>query len=137
MIKIKDVIKMRIPFPNKFGYLARKSHMYICINKVNKKCEFIKCQTYKLKTIDNNIVNNFYEEEPNIDRNPFLLNTLIDLDKVFITYNVKYDEKLKTEIRPNISDSLFKILQNKLKKQKFIKIYLDEEQLKLLNNLII
>ncbi|WP_436358450.1 hypothetical protein ACR34G_02835 [Mycoplasma sp. 480] len=136
MIKVKDVIKLRIPFPSKISYLARKTHMYICIKKEGMNYEFVKCQTSKAEIINLKIIKNYYEEQVDKNINPFVVETLIDLDKIFITSTVKYDDRMKTEIRSNISDDLLNDLKNKLKKYEPTRILLNEQELKLLNKWI-
>ncbi|MGZ9414298.1 hypothetical protein [Mycoplasma sp. 5370] len=126
---------MKIPFPTKHSFLAKVAHMYICLDKQKEKYHFLKCQSYKLDMFTD-VITNYHKEVPNIKRNPFTKATLIDLDKVFITSKVKYDDRMKTEIRSNISDDLFNDLKNKLKDSQINIINLNEQELKLLNKLI-
>ena len=107
MIDKKDVIRLKIPFPNIDSGLALKSHMYICKKNVNYDKELIKCQTFKPKLIF--LLKNFLKEDPNSLRNPFKNTTIIDLDKVIIPL------ELKTDIKSKVSEDLYNDLLSKCK----------------------
>ncbi|MGZ9454221.1 hypothetical protein ACXX84_04065 [Mycoplasma sp. AC157] len=127
---------MKIPFPTKHSFLPKVSHMYICLDKQEEKYQFLKCQTFKWIIIKKKLIQNYTIEDSNINRNPFSKETLIDLDKIFITSTVKYDDRMKTEIRSNISNDLFIELKNQLKDSQVNIINLNEQELKLLNKWI-
>jgi hypothetical protein len=88
LIKIKDVVLTRIPYPNKESGLYEKPHMYICIDiddGDNATAIHVKCDSYNLmKRVP---CKNFHVElkAPLSYRHPFNFLTYIDLDKVFIT----------------------------------------------------
>lgn len=104
MISPKDVITMRIPYPSIQDGLALAAHMYICRDKSGHHCEFVKCQTLKPKMLTSNLVRHFIDEAPDLTRNPFQKMTRIDCDKLFITESVKFDLRMRTSSRPDISD---------------------------------
>ena len=113
MIDKKDVIRLKIPFPNIDSRLALKSHMYICKKNVNYDKELIKCQTFKPKLIF--LLKNFLKEDPNSLRNPFKNTTIIDLDKIFKINKVIIPLELKTDIKSKVSEDLYKDLLPKCK----------------------
>ena len=127
---------MKIPFPSVSSDLAVSSHMYICMKTEKNRCEFVKCQTLKPYMLINDIVKNFCDEKPDITRNPFTRTTRIDCDKIFITSNVNYDEKLLTNLRKNICEELFNEIHEKISAKECEYIELNEEILVLLNTLI-
>ena len=112
MISKKDVVTLRMPFPNIQASLAVQSHMYICLENINNQKKFIKCQTAKAKLI--NKVNTYIIEESDSTRNPFLKETLLDLDKKFFLLGVKIPLLLRTSIRTNISDILYNEILKKI-----------------------
>lgn len=84
----------------------------------------------------NSPIKNYHDEIPNKTRNPFEKITRIDCDKVFKSYNSQYSDCLKTSLRPDVSDELFFILENKLANNKYTIINIDENNLKLINKYI-
>ena len=127
---------MKIPFPSINSMLAVSSHMYICVRSEGNLYEFVKCQTFKPYMLINQPIQNYYDEKPNINRNPFTQTTRIDCDKIFITSNVNYDEKLLTNLRKDVCEDLFKEIQKKISADKCEYVQLDEENLVILNTLI-
>lgn len=103
---------MKVPYPNISSKLAVSAHMFICRKNDGTNYEYIKCQTLKPYMLINNPIRNFYDEEPNKDRNPFKRKTRIDCDKIFSTFTVSYDDLLKTKVRSDICDDLFNDLQS-------------------------
>ncbi|MGV2393289.1 UNVERIFIED_CONTAM: hypothetical protein O8I53_10150 [Campylobacter lari] len=136
MIREKDVITIKIPYPNSSSDLAVYPHMYICNSVNDKQYKYIKCQTAKPAMLFNKKLAHFIYEEPNIARNPFKRLTAIDCGKLFITNNVEYGDNLKTTNRSNISDDLFNDINQKLAMTKYDEIEIDENILKKLNNKI-
>ena len=125
MIKKKDVVIMRIPFPNIESQLARDAHMYICLENHPKK--FLKCQSsYKhLKDVKSPPYN-FIEEIPDIRHNPFGRVTLIDCDKSFLmSHDISLTEDLLHRKRRDISEELFGKLEYAIKHDKFKEVVLD------------
>lgn len=114
MIERKNVITIKLPFPNINSGLAVKPHMYICYGTEGKMFNFIKCQRIKPKMIFSNKFRHYIDELPDIKRNPFVYPTRIDCDKMFMTEDVCYDDKLKTSIRPDISDDLMLEIDSEL-----------------------
>ena len=84
----------------------------------------------------NNPINRYHDEQPDLTRNPFAKLTRIDCDKIFSTYTVSYDERLKTESRPDVCDDLFSIIENELLLDGYSNIKLNETELKSLNRFI-
>ena len=128
---------MKIPFPSINSTLAVSSHMYICIRSEGKLYDFVKCQTLKTYMLINQVIQNYCDEKPDINRNPFKQATRIDCDKIFRTVNVYYDEKLLTTSRRDICKELFEEIKNKLSCSQTACIQLDEKILVALNALII
>ena len=85
MISKKDVVTLRMPFPNIQASLAVQSHMYICLENINNQKKFIKCQTAKAQLI--NKVNTYIIEESDSTRNPFLKKINVSIGKVNIDTN--------------------------------------------------
>ena len=75
MIELKDVIRMKIPYPSINARLAANSHMYICRKKEGTYYEYVKCQTLKPYMLYNNIIKHYHDEDADITRNPFVHNT--------------------------------------------------------------
>ena len=136
MIKPKDVIRMKVPYPSISDGMAMKSHMYICRSQSGTNYEYIKCQTLKPYMLINNPINRYHDEQPDLTRNPFAKLTRIDCDKIFSTYTVSYDERLKTESRPDVCDDLFSIIENELLLDGYSNIKLNETELKSLKRFI-
>ena len=80
MINKREVINLKLPFPNIDSGLARIRHMYICKDS-QLNYSFVKSQTFKASILLH--VKNYIVEPPNLARNPFSKKTLIDLDKEF------------------------------------------------------
>lgn len=110
MINVKDVVTLRVPYPDTFSELARKSHMYICIEAFCLYCTLVKCQSFKPYHLATNsapvcrII-----EQPDIARNPFRHPTIIDLDKVFVATRSLFQDNLKTA--QGVSDTLLSDIQ--------------------------
>lgn len=131
MIKLRDVITIKIPFPSLNSGLAVKAHMYICERCHQHDYCLIKCQSFK-----NNYykLHNFIIEPPDENRNPFLHTSLIDCDKRFSLKNVTISEKTLTGKRRNISKELFFDIENKIDEKKCVNKDINREQLNLLNS---
>ncbi|MCL2088226.1 MAG: hypothetical protein FWH14_01965 [Oscillospiraceae bacterium] len=113
MIDTKDVIIIRVPYPTAFSNLAKKSHMYICVNVPDLSCELVKCQSFKPYH------DNLYSEpvcriveQPDLSRNPFRHPTVIDLDKLFVATRSLFPDQLKAA--RDVCDALFSEIQTKL-----------------------
>ncbi|MBU5272851.1 hypothetical protein ACN9UU_08365 [Staphylococcus caprae] len=92
MINIRDVVKIKMPFPNISSALACRAHMYICCDNSDFD-KVIKVQTFKpflLTRIENYLDSDYY-----IGEHPFKDKSLIDLDKCFNIEKGKLTKKLK------------------------------------------
>lgn len=136
MIKQKEVIRMKVPYPSITDGMALSPHMYICRTASNEKYEYVKCQTLKPYMLISNPMKHYHDEDPDLERNPFKRTTRIDCDKLFLTYTVTYDAKLKTETRADVCDELFNIIEQKFSYNEYEKIDVNESNLKTLNSLI-
>ena len=86
----KDVVLLKIPYPNEESALNKIPHMYICFDIDGETAKFLKCQSYKpYHDLKNSPPINRVIEDANPTRNPFKRKTLIDLDKVFVTDKVR------------------------------------------------
>lgn len=136
MINKKNVITIKVPFPNISSSLAANSHMYICISKQGTNCKFVKCQTFKPYMLIKKDLINFIDEHKDIARNPFNNTTRIDCDKIFTTNNVVYDMKLCTSNRSDICDELADSIDQILASTNPTSYQLNEDELISLNPLI-
>ncbi|GAA5414333.1 hypothetical protein UREOM_0440 [Ureaplasma sp. OM1] len=136
MINPKDVITMKIPFPSISDKLAVSSHMYICRRHDGATYEYVKCQTKKPCMLYKSPISNYLDEQPNIQRNPFINPTRIDCDKLFFTKSAQYDDKLKTNKRNDVCDDLFNQIQRKLSTTSITYIHINEAELASINPLI-
>lgn len=109
-----------MPFPNVHSGLAVKAHMYIARGN---KYDLIKAQTFKASVVAR--VDNYLIERPNIDRNPFIRPTLIDLDKMFCLRGIELLDSLKTSLRPNVCLELSQRIDRNLSKHDSLNIPVD------------
>lgn len=137
LIKAKDVIRIKVPYPDLDSKLAKVSHMYICKENQCDTYACIKCQTYRPNIVAQKTVTHYYIEEADIKRNPFTHKTLIDCDKLFYIRQITLCDELKTQRRPDICDELFTEINNELNKEGFHDILLDSNKLVQLNQYII
>ncbi|MEM5009235.1 hypothetical protein WKH57_00810 [Niallia taxi] len=115
MINIKDVVTMKLPFPNLSAELANRSHMYICLEEGASKV-MLKCQREKPTNIDVGVPPfRRITETPNLLRNPFVFTTLIDCDKSFLIKDVIIDESLLAKNRRDISDEVHQLILEEFK----------------------
>lgn len=136
MINIRDVIRMKIPYPTIRDKLAVTAHMYICQSKNGSDHQFVKCQTLKPYMIYNNTMRHYLDEKPDIERNPFTRTTRIDCDKVFGTNGVMYSDAMKTTLRPDVSQDVFLALERELVSDGYEKFSLSEDDIRKLNPLV-
>ena len=136
MIKQKDVIRMKVPYPSINGGMAMASHMYICKSQSGTEYKYVKCQTLKPYMLINNPMIHYHDEQPDLSRNPFTRTTRIDCDKLFSTYSVTYDDQMKTTNRPDVYDDLFTKMEQELLADGYQNIDINEKNLKLLNRLV-
>jgi len=136
LIEQKDVVRMRIPFPDINSSLAVYSHMYICIKEGLEK-EFIKCQTYKpLKHLSGEPPYVFIIESADINRNPFNHTSIIDCDKKFRVNNVVISRELLTTNRKDICVELFTDIMQKIQHEDFMCEDLDPIEVASINHKI-
>lgn len=106
MIEIKDVVTLKVPFPDISSDLAIQAHMYICSKNGSEK-NFFKCQRAKPHNLlPNRRPYKFVKEASDPSRNPFNSETIIDCDKYFLIKGVTIPLNLRG--RRNICDELFR-----------------------------
>lgn len=136
MINVRDVVRMKVPYPSISDGMALASHMYICHKHMGIDYEYIKCQTLKPYMLTHNPMKHYQDEQPDISRNPFKHTTRIDCDKLFLTTTVHYADQLRTTSRPDVCEDLFRAVQVELLKDGYSQIYVNEADLKNLNRFI-
>lgn len=136
MIERNDVVRIKMPFPDISSDLAVTSHMYICHNTNKNIVQFVKCQTLKPYMLSSSIMKHYWDESPDINRNPFNRKTRIDCDKEFVTSSVVYDDKLKTTTRPDVCDDVMLHIDAELLCDGYVSNNINENELMLLNTLI-
>lgn len=136
MISERNVVRMRIPFPTISDQLAVQSHMYICNKCVDRHHEFVKCQTIKPYMLRDHTIIHYWDENPDIKRNPFTRPTRIDCDKVFCTFLVVYDSRLLTTSRTDVVNNVMLNVRRNLALGKTDVIHLNEKELVSINKLI-
>lgn len=136
MINAKDVIRMKVPYPSISDNLAVSAHMYICKGTDGTNYEFVKCQTLKPYMLTRKICNHYVDEKADITRNPFQRTTRIDCDKTFSTSGVRYDERLKTAVRPDVCRELYDDVIKELYADGYDKITVNETELLSINHLV-
>lgn len=136
MINERDVIRMKVAYPSVSSALAYSAHMYICNGAADAQRSFVKCQTLKPYMINNPTFRHFVDEQPNINRNPFVRPTRIDCDKQFTSRQVVYDDKMKTPSRPDVCPALFADVVQELAQDGHEIIAMNETTLLSLNPLI-
>lgn len=117
MIDAKDVVTLKMPFPDISSKLAITAHMYICRHNQKSHKKFIKCQTFKNSLVikRNPVVKQWIK----IDKNnyPFLKkkSSLIDCDKEFHLNHVKIPRTLIAgDGTAKIDDNLLDQITHKL-----------------------
>lgn len=133
MISRKDVIRLKIPFPDISSGLAAKAHMFICRENIRDNVELIKCQSLKPYMLYRHDMQHYWDETADITRNPFSHTTRIDCDKEFTTHTVKYGDMLKTTSRPDVCDDVIYHVEDEMEKDGYQQTRLDESKLLLLN----
>lgn len=136
MIKRNDVVRIKMPFPDISSDLALSSHMYICHNAYGTTVQFVKCQTLKPYMLSSSVMKHYWDESPDLNRNPFKRKTRIDCDKTFVTSFVTYDDKLKTTTRPDVCEDVMRHIDSELLCDGYITNYINENELLSLNSLI-
>ena len=133
LINERDVVRLKIPFPNMTSALAYSSHMYICYEKSDSVQRLVKCQTYKLSVIMGiNAIKHYVKELPDIKRNPFKNATIIDCDKSFAV-QVVIPNSLLTTTRRDICSELHVSILDELLEDGYCEYELDNQDLQTLN----
>ncbi len=135
MIHEKDVIRMKIPYPGISDKLAVSSHMYIC-KATSPEYEYIKCQTLKPYMMTKAVFRHYVDEAPDAARNPFQRVTRIDCDKTFTTVGVRYDDRLKTTIRPDVCQELYDEVIAELDAEGYVEIGLNADEMVSINAMV-
>ena len=136
LIDRSDVVRIKMPFPDITSNLAVNSHMYICDHVSGNTVSFVKCQTLKPYMLISSPIKHYWDEAPDIARNPFQRTTRIDCDKEFVTFNVCYDDRLKTVTRPDVCGDVMAHIDTELICDGYISNKIAESDLLALNNLI-
>lgn len=136
MINRSDVVRIKMPFPDITSNLAVNSHMYICHRVNGNTVGFVKCQTLKPYMLISTPIKHYWDEPPDIERNPFQRTTRIDCDKEFVSYSVCYDDRLKTTARPNVCEDVMVHVEAELICDGYISNSIVESDLLSLNKLI-
>lgn len=136
MIKEKDVIRMKVPFPDIESGLAVRAHMYICERVSNGSYGFVKCQTLKPKMLGGKLMIHYIDEPADINRNPFSHTSRIDCDKLFTTKSVVYKDEMKTTSRPDVCLELFNDVQSELRADGYDIVKVREKDLVSINTCI-
>lgn len=92
MINLRDVVKIKMPFPDISSELAVTPHMYICCENSGFD-KVVKVQTFKTLLLTK--VNNYLDSDQYVNEHPFNNRSLVDLDKCFNIEKGKLTEKLK------------------------------------------
>jgi hypothetical protein len=133
LIEKREVILLKIAYPDLHSGLAKVAHMYICYQKVNQTKRLLKCQSYKLSNIvGGSGINRYVIEQPNLSRNPFTKTTIIDCDKLFLTKETISRDFLH-EGRNNISEELYDSIDAKIRGYNPIRIKLSKDAIAVLN----
>lgn len=134
MIEEKDVIRMKVPYPNIDAGLALQAHMYICRRSQGFNYGFVKCQTLKPYMLRSNVMSHYIDEPADITRNPFRRAFRIDCDKLFTTSSVCYDDDMKTDLRHDVCQDLYNAVVQELNAQGHRLIAINEDILVSLNS---
>ena len=126
MIKERDVIRMKVPYPSINSRLAVQAHMYICKSSDTSRYSFVKCQTLKPYMLINNPLKPFIDEPADIRRNPFSRTTRIDCDKLFSTEKVKYDDALLATRRRDVCEELYDAVTAELEQDGWENVAIDD-----------
>ena len=136
MINSRDVIRMKVPFPDISSSLAIQSHMYICKDSVHPSYGFIKCQTLKPYMLTSPIMSHYIDEPADVTRNPFKRTSRIDCDKLFTSSSVSYSDSLKATIRTDVCEELFSKIISELVTDGYCSIPIYEPDLVAINSQI-
>lgn len=123
-----------MPFPDINSNLALNAHMYICHNILGNEHHFIKCQTLKPYMLSSRVMKHYWDEEPNIQRNPFSRLTRIDCDKEFVTKNILYHDCMRTTLRPDVCSDVMSNVERELLSDGYDIHSINTYELLLLNN---
>ena len=136
LINSRDVIRMKVPFPNISSNLAMQAHMYICKDSLHPSYGFIKCQTLKPYMLTSSTIIHYVDEVADASRNPFSHTSRIDCDKLFTTSSVSFSDSLKTTIRSDVCYDLFSAVISELMADGYSCISINEPVLVAINSQI-
>ncbi|MCV3743435.1 hypothetical protein OF377_00845 [Ureaplasma sp. ES3154-GEN] len=131
LINVRDVVMLYLPFPGLQASLAKKAHMYICLNKTEDVKQFLKVQTPKPQLFC--LLKNFIIELPDIQRNPFINPSLIDLDKIFSLYHTFIPLSLRTKRRKDIANHFYFEILDKLSLKQTASYLINDRELLVCN----
>lgn len=136
MINERDVVRLKMPCSSVSSVLAVRTHMYICRNVNGYITRFVKCQTVKpyMDYVLN--MSHYWDENPDITRNPFVYPTRIDCDKEFVTSDVIYDDRLKTVLRSDVCDDVLQHVEAELFCDGYCSYIIDGDDMVALNPLV-
>ncbi|HJF30396.1 MAG TPA: hypothetical protein K8V56_01290 [Sporosarcina psychrophila] len=124
MISSKDIVKLRMPYPNVSSDLAVYSHMYIC-NEPGADKQLLKIQSFKNKHSTQGLpVNNYYELNASDPTNPCKRDSFVDLDKKFSLQQVVIPMTLKANT--DLSETHYTNIINKITQFNLVSISTDE-----------
>lgn len=114
MINPKDVVTIKVPYPDISAGLAQQAHMYICYRNNQESKHLVKCQRFKGYMLEKDFMKHCVQEPADLTRNPFKAFTVIDCDKLFLFQGVKIPLVLRTKSRPDICQDLFNTVNTEL-----------------------
>ena len=123
-----------MPFPNVSADLAVRAHMYICYANNDGIKRLVKCQTFKVSMITSPdmFVEKWVMELPDISRNPFRIETLIDCDKLFVV-DVVLPISLCTTSRRDICSALYGDIHAMLRSKAYSEYKISGTKIKMVN----
>ncbi|WP_426355440.1 hypothetical protein [Exiguobacterium sp. R-39] len=83
MISPSDVIKLRIPYPDKSAELAKRTHMYVCAKKHGDDKFLLSCQTFKPHHALKRVPKVILKVDSSDTGHPFKVPTTISCDTFF------------------------------------------------------
>ncbi len=136
MINKRDVVTVKMPFPDIDADLAVYAHMYICRQVEGDTVHLVKCQTLKPYMLVKKVINHYWDEEADIARNPFQKKTRIDCDKEFVTCHVQYHDRMKAVARPDVCEDVMTHVEEELLCDGYASHTIAENDLLTLNRLL-
>lgn len=136
MTKVKDIFRVKLPFPDISSNLATRAHMYLCI-QAGKDKKILSCQTKKpLLLRTDKPPYRYVDCKADIEKNPFKRDTLIACDYCFELKGIHVDSSLLTSPRRDMCPEMYSEVLNKISSSTFSSRVLDEDLLLSLNPLL-